>query len=338
MQRITSTEEVIPIFLISSVTGQNIEVLINFFNLLTSVSELKNKEDLYSEFLISYKYSFDNNIVLAGTVIKGQIKKGQILQLGPDNKGTFRAVEVVSIQCMRVQVKNAKCGQLCTIGIKLLSYAKQWLEKEPNAIRRGMVLVDSKRNPKATYQFSAEFIPYGNNAQELKISPKYEPVINTLTTRQICDIVFLNEEDYEYQEALSSLKLVQKKSKSIDMSQKSKAHHKNSLSSIKNSSNEQFNLLKKGINKTKMEPIKHKQSVDLDVSEDKKIRKAEKLQPIQENKFKKKKEKDAFIYFSDKTPTILRLRFKYYPEYLELGQKLVINELKLIGKVKHIFY
>lgn len=78
-------------------TGQNIEVLINFFNLLTSVSELKNKEDLYSEFLISYKYSFDNNIVLAGTVIKGQIKKGQILQLGPDNKGTFRAVEVVSI-------------------------------------------------------------------------------------------------------------------------------------------------------------------------------------------------------------------------------------------------
>lgn len=78
-------------------TGQNIEVLINFFNLLTSVSELRNKEDLYSEFLISYKYSFDNNIVLAGTVIKGQIKKGQILQLGPDNKGTFRAVEVVSI-------------------------------------------------------------------------------------------------------------------------------------------------------------------------------------------------------------------------------------------------
>ena len=50
---------------------------------------------------------------------------------------------------MRVPVKIVKCGQLCTIGIKLLSYAKEWLEKEPNAIRRGMVLIDSKRNPKA---------------------------------------------------------------------------------------------------------------------------------------------------------------------------------------------
>lgn len=30
---------------------------------------------------------------------------------------------------MRVPVKIAKCGQICTIAIKLLSYAKDWLEK-----------------------------------------------------------------------------------------------------------------------------------------------------------------------------------------------------------------
>ncbi len=39
----------------------------------------------------------DKNIILAGTVIKGSIKKGQILHLGPDSKGAFRAVEVSSI-------------------------------------------------------------------------------------------------------------------------------------------------------------------------------------------------------------------------------------------------
>lgn len=38
-------------------------------------------------------------------------------------------------------MKFAKCGQICTVGIKLNNYAKEWLEKEPNAIRRGMVLV-----------------------------------------------------------------------------------------------------------------------------------------------------------------------------------------------------
>jgi hypothetical protein len=56
---------------------------------------------------------------------------------------------------MRVPVQNAKCGQLCAIGIRPLIYAKEWLEKEPKGIRQGMVLVDSKTNPKATYEFGA---------------------------------------------------------------------------------------------------------------------------------------------------------------------------------------
>jgi len=105
--------------------------------------------------MISDKYLLENKIILAGTVIKGTIKKGQILHLGPDSKGSFRAVEVNSIECLRVPVKFAKCGQICTVGIKLNNFAKEWLEKEPNAIRRGMVLVESKSNPKAAHEFSA---------------------------------------------------------------------------------------------------------------------------------------------------------------------------------------
>jgi hypothetical protein len=50
-----------------------------------------------------------------------------------------------------VPVKLAKCGQICTVAIKLNNYSREWLEKEPNAIRRGMVLVESKSNPKAAY-------------------------------------------------------------------------------------------------------------------------------------------------------------------------------------------
>jgi hypothetical protein len=37
-------------------------------------------------------------------------------------------------------------------------------------------------------------------------------------------------------------------------------------------------------------------------------------------------------------PIQLRLRFKYVPEYISVGQILVINELKLVGKIKEIFY
>ena len=48
-------------------------------------------------------------------------------------------------------MKEAKCGQVCTIAIRPLNYALEWLKKEPTALRRGMVLVDSKSNPKAAH-------------------------------------------------------------------------------------------------------------------------------------------------------------------------------------------
>jgi GTPase len=88
---------VLPIFLVSSVTGKNLDLLYSFFNLLTASSELRNNEELSTEFSISNKYEVNGNIILAGTVIKGTVKKGQLLHIGPDLKGAFRAVEVKSI-------------------------------------------------------------------------------------------------------------------------------------------------------------------------------------------------------------------------------------------------
>ena len=90
---------------------------------------------------------------------------------------------------------------------------------------------------------------------------------------------------------------------------------------------------------------KKKQSVDLTgLMMDRSPEKKEKLglEPIaeskEEGKTKKKKDRDIEIKFSDAEPTKLRLRFKYFPEYLEKGQKLVISELKLIGKVTELHY
>jgi GTPase len=78
-------------------TGKNLDLLSSFLNLLTAASELKNNEDLSTEFSISDKYIVDGKIILAGTVIKGSVKRGQLLHLGPDLKGSFRAVEIISI-------------------------------------------------------------------------------------------------------------------------------------------------------------------------------------------------------------------------------------------------
>lgn len=136
-----ANEAVIPIFPLSNVTGNNLDNFISFLNLLPPVSDLRNNTGLPTEFLISDKFLVNGKLILAGTVIKGNINKGQILQLGPDCKGNFRAVEIIDIKLIRVNVKYAKCGQTCTVHINPLNYCKEWLEKEPNGIRKGMVLV-----------------------------------------------------------------------------------------------------------------------------------------------------------------------------------------------------
>ncbi len=100
------------------------DLLVNYLNLLPSTSEIKNNEGMNTEFMISDKFNIGNKIILAGTVIKGSVKNGQILHLGPDSEGSFKAVEIISIQCLRIPVKIAKCSQICTLAIKLLNYTK----------------------------------------------------------------------------------------------------------------------------------------------------------------------------------------------------------------------
>jgi hypothetical protein len=56
-----------------------------------------------------------------------------------------------------------------------------------------MVLVESKSNPKSAHEFSAEFVLYHSNKEEIKITRKYQPVVNTLTIRQICSIISVSD-------------------------------------------------------------------------------------------------------------------------------------------------
>jgi GTPase len=122
-------------------------------------------------------------------VIKGHINKGQNLYLGPDAKGNFRPVQIVDIRCLMVNVRYAKCGQTCTVYI---IDPQNELESYFEDIRRGMVLVESKLSLKAFKEFQVEIrlIP---KALDVVITKKHQPVVNTLTTRQICQIISTKE-------------------------------------------------------------------------------------------------------------------------------------------------
>ena len=107
------------------------------------------------EFAVSNTFELGGQVVLGGTVLKGVIKEKQILLLGPDKQGSFYPVEIQEVQCNRVKVKSAQCGQTCTAAVKRV-FTKATIGTDSDPIRQGMVLVDSRTNPKAYWEFQAE--------------------------------------------------------------------------------------------------------------------------------------------------------------------------------------
>ena len=76
--------------------------------------ESHGKKEQKGEFLIQNKFLKDSKIILTGTVVKGAIKRHQLLYIGPDETGVFRTIKVLNIHCYKVDVRMASCGQTCS--------------------------------------------------------------------------------------------------------------------------------------------------------------------------------------------------------------------------------
>jgi GTPase len=88
-----TSERLCPIFQVSNVTGENLDFLKKFLNLLSTRMEGCNDEP--AEFQIDDLYAVPGvGTVVSGTVLKGVIKVGDSLMLGPDPLGQFKTVQI----------------------------------------------------------------------------------------------------------------------------------------------------------------------------------------------------------------------------------------------------
>ncbi|KAL3289897.1 hypothetical protein HHI36_023285 [Cryptolaemus montrouzieri] len=131
------TENVVPIFCISSVNGDGLELLLKFLHVLPPGISSKEKDRLeqeLAEFQIDENFRAGNiGQVLGGLLTKGVISEGAKLQIGPMKDGSFRKVCVKSIHRNRVPCRVVRAGQ--SAAICLDTYI-------PN-LRNGMVLVSN---------------------------------------------------------------------------------------------------------------------------------------------------------------------------------------------------
>jgi GTPase len=175
-----------PLVRISSVTGENVDLLRNLVTQLRSNNEYPTNCD--SEFMIDQPYSVKGvGIVVAGTINRGIISAGDILNINLPSG--FSEVVVRSIYNERDEsVKSIVAGHHCTLNIR---GKKRQIKRED--VHAGMVLV-SDQNIKLCREFQAVVYIFHHSTS---IIPKgerrsgYQSVIHCNGIRQSAEITWI---------------------------------------------------------------------------------------------------------------------------------------------------
>ncbi|MFB6157125.1 MAG: GTPBP1 family GTP-binding protein [Haloferacaceae archaeon] len=110
--------------------------------------------------------------VASGTVKSGAVEAGDDLLLGPMPDGSFRDVEVRSIEMHYHRVDRAKAGRIVGIALKGVD------ERE---VERGMVLLPADADPDPVRSFEAEVMVLNHPT---RIGAGYEPVVHLETVSE----------------------------------------------------------------------------------------------------------------------------------------------------------
>uniref|UniRef100_A0A8C7ZFP4 GTP binding protein 2b n=1 Tax=Oryzias sinensis TaxID=183150 RepID=A0A8C7ZFP4_9TELE len=152
-QQFTQSTCVTPIFTLSSVSGENLDLLKVFLNILPPLSNSKEQEELMqqlTEFQVDEIYSVpDVGTVVGGTLYSGVCREGERLVVGPTDEGRFLRLKVGSIQRNRSACRLLRAGQAATLALGNF---------DRSLLRKGMVMVSPKMNPTICCQFEAAIV------------------------------------------------------------------------------------------------------------------------------------------------------------------------------------
>ncbi|KAG0744286.1 hypothetical protein G6F57_005352 [Rhizopus arrhizus] len=173
------SERLCPIFQVSNVTGQGLDLVRNFLNILPSLTRYETDQPLHYEINETYSVPF------VGTVVSGLIKSGVVhvgdkVILGPDSVGQFATTSVKGIHRKRVSVPAATAGQTVTLALKNV---------RRNAIRKGQVLLTHEKDqpmPKVSRRFEAEILVLYHSTT---IKSKYQAMVHCGAVRQTASIL-----------------------------------------------------------------------------------------------------------------------------------------------------
>ncbi|CAF1448497.1 unnamed protein product [Adineta steineri] len=179
-----------PIFSVSCVTGENIDLLKKFLNILPPRLSSKEQERL-SQSPVEYRIDaiYINNssgtAIVGGILRSGIIRENESLLVGPLLDGTFLPAKVSTIHRYRVPRRMVRAGQAATLCLPHV---------EGSQLRKGMVLVSSTSKPEACFEFVAE-ICLSMHHTNTSIRKGFETTVQIENIRQTALIIDMDKEE-----------------------------------------------------------------------------------------------------------------------------------------------
>jgi len=143
-----SSNRIVPIFIVSNVTGSGLDKLIEFLNVIPPRMRWDERISEKSLMYIEDKFNVRGvGLVVSGLMLQGAISKDDYVQVGPFSDGSFRISRVKSIHINRINCDRVIPGQEACLALTNIDY---------NEISKGMVVLDKSINPRATREFLAK--------------------------------------------------------------------------------------------------------------------------------------------------------------------------------------
>ncbi|KAJ3139420.1 GTP-binding protein 1 [Physocladia obscura] len=176
------SERVCPIFQISNITGEGLDLLKLFLNVLRTNSLGQYNPTAPVEYQITDTFSVPGvGTVVNGTLLNGIVHVGDNLLIGPDSAGHFTPTIVKSIQRKRVNVPLASAGQSASFALKKV---------KRSSLRKGMVMLSKAADAKAYFEFEAEILVLYHSTT---ISTKYQAMLHCGGVRQTAKIIGMDQ-------------------------------------------------------------------------------------------------------------------------------------------------
>ncbi|RSM20629.1 hypothetical protein CDV31_000607 [Fusarium ambrosium] len=178
------SQRICPVFLVSNVTGENLDLVRTFLNILPHHGRYNSEAPF--EFHINDTFS----VPFTGTVVSGIIKSGVIHEgdnvlIGPDSLGQFTPTAIRSIERKRIRVPAASAGQSASFALKKV---------KRKDVRKGMVVlpkIEGQPMPKVHREFIAEVLILSHATT---IKTKYQAMLHVGPVSQTCAIIDIDRE------------------------------------------------------------------------------------------------------------------------------------------------